>query len=66
MVLMNLSTGQEQRCRHREQTLDTAGEGEGGETKSSFGTFTSSYVKQIANGKLLRKTELNPVLCGKF
>ena len=29
-VLMNLSAGQEQRCRHREQTLDTAGEGEGG------------------------------------
>ena len=29
MVLMNLSAGQEQRCRHRKQTLHTAGEGGG-------------------------------------
>ena len=30
MVLLNLFSRQEERCRHREQTLDTAGEGEGG------------------------------------
>ena len=29
-VLMNLFAGQEYRCRHREQTVDTVGEGEGG------------------------------------
>ena len=37
--------------------MDTVGEGEGGKNEdSSTGTFTSSYVKQIANGKLLGKT----------
>jgi len=30
MVLMNLFAGQEWRNRHREETLDTVGEGEGG------------------------------------
>ena len=32
MVLTNLFAWQEEGCRHTEQTLDTAGEGEGGMT----------------------------------
>ena len=30
MVLMRLSAGQQWRCRHREQTVDTVGEGDSG------------------------------------
>ena len=30
MVLMNLFAGQQMTCRHRQQTVDTAGEGEVG------------------------------------
>ena len=30
MVLINLFAGQQQRQKHKEQTLDTVGEGEGG------------------------------------
>ena len=30
MVLVNLLAGQQQRQKHKEQTLDTVGEGEGG------------------------------------
>ena len=45
-VLMNLFVGQEYRCRHREQTLDTMGEGEGGmNQESSTEKYTLSYVK---------------------
>ena len=49
MVLMRLSAGQQWRCRHREQTVDTVGEGEDGMNReSSIETYTISYVKQIA------------------
>ena len=57
MVQMNLYAGQEYRCRHREQTLDSMGEGEGGmNQESSTEKYTSSYVKMIANGKLMYNT----------
>jgi len=40
-VLMNLFAGQEYRCRHREQTVDTVGEGEGGTNwESSIDIYT--------------------------
>ena len=35
MVLMNLFAGQEQRCRHRERTVDTAEEAVGGTNSES-------------------------------
>ena len=40
MVLMNLPAGQQWRCRHREQTVDTVQEGDGGmNTESSIETY---------------------------
>ena len=48
MVLMNLFAGQHQRCRCREQTLDTVGEGEGGMNwDSSIETYTSITMCKI-------------------
>ena len=52
MVQMNLFAGQEQRCRHREETLDLAGEGEGGtNSQSTIVIDTLPRVKQIASGQ---------------
>ena len=51
MVLMNLFSGQEQRCRHREQIVDTAEEGDG-----STETYILPYLKQIANENFLYNT----------
>ena len=40
MVLMNLPAGQQWRCRHREQTVDTVQEGDSGmNTESSIETY---------------------------
>ena len=51
MVLMNLYVGQQQRCRHREQTVGSVGEGEGGmNLESSTTTDTLPYAKGIASG----------------
>ena len=51
---MNLFAGQQWRRRHREQTVDTAGEGEGGTNgETSMETYTLPYVKYIASGNLL-------------
>ena len=46
MVLMNLFAGQELRGKHREQTLNTVGEGEGDTSQeSSTDIYTQSCVK---------------------
>ena len=64
MILMNLFAGQEWRHRHREQTLDTAGEGEGGTNwESSTETYALPCVKWIANGNFLYNTWWLPVVC---
>ena len=53
-LLMNLFAGQQWRRRHREQTVDTAGEGEGGTNgETSMETYTLPYVKYIASGNSL-------------
>ena len=49
MVPMNLSAGQQWRCRHREQTHDMGGSGEGDggvKRESGLETCTPAYVKQ--------------------
>ena len=46
MVLMNLFAGQEQRCRHREQTSGQS-RGKGGWEESSSETYMIPYVKQL-------------------
>ena len=56
MILMNLFAGQEQRYRHREKTLDIAGEGEGEMYGSVTWKLTLPYVNEIANEKLLYNT----------
>ena len=46
MVLINLFAGQQQRQKHKEQTLDTVGEGEGGMIReSSIETYALPYAK---------------------
>ena len=48
MVLMNLFPGKESRCRYREQTAVTGGEGECGTNgESNTDIYTLSCVKQI-------------------
>ena len=45
----------------KKSRLDTVGGGEGGlNWKSSIETYTLPYVKQIANGKMLYKTRVQP------
>ena len=57
MVLVNLSAGQEGRLGHREQSVDTAGEGESGTNgESSIDIYTLSCVKYTATDKLLHNT----------
>ena len=52
MVLMNLSAGQQWRCRHREPTCGHSWGREGGmDWKSNTETYTLQYVKQITSGK---------------
>ena len=46
MVLMNSFAGQEQRCRHREQTSGQS-RGKGGWEESSIETYMLTYVKQL-------------------
>ena len=57
MILMSLSTVQQWRCRHREQTCGHgagSGVGEGGTNgEGSMKLYTLTYVKQIASGNLL-------------
>ena len=51
MVPMGLRARQQQRRRHREQTVDTVGEGEGGaDWERSPETSALPYVKWIAGG----------------
>ena len=51
MVLMNLFAGQQWRHSQREQTLDTAGEGDSGTNwESSTETYALPCVKWIARG----------------
>ena len=58
---MNLFAGQEWRHRHREQTLHTVREAEGGMNRdSSTDIYTLPCVKQIVNGKLLLAQETQP------
>ena len=53
MVLMKLFAGQQWRCRHREQTVDTVVVGESGMNgESSIDMCILSCVKQIASEKL--------------
>ena len=61
---MNPFAGQ-WRCRHREQTVDTAWVGEGGtHGETSMETYTLPYVKYIASGNLLYVTGRSDlVLC---
>ena len=58
MVLMNLFTGKEWRCRCRNSLVDTVGERESGTNgESSINIYTLSCVKYIAGEKLLYNTE---------
>ena len=60
MVLMNVFSGQQWRCRHREQEnrlVDTVGEGESGMNSDSImETYTLPYVKSVASENLLCRT----------
>ena len=62
---MSLHAGQQQRRRHREQTLDTFGEGECGTNwEKSIETYALPYVKWIARWDLLYDTgSSNLVIC---
>ena len=53
MVLMNLSEGQEQRFRHREQTYEHSRGWRLGQTENSTEIYPLPNIKQIANEKLL-------------
>ena len=57
MILLNLFARQEQRCQCREQTCEYNGERGWWAELSSTEPYTLPYVKQIARGKLLYKTE---------
>ena len=65
MVLTNLFTGQQWRCRQREPTCGHSGGGEGGiDWKSNTETYTLQYVKQRASGNLPYDTgNPKPVFC---
>ena len=58
MVLMNQFEGQQQECRHREETCrQSRGRRECDQLReSSIDTYTLPYVNQIANGGLLYNT----------
>ena len=57
LVLMNLYSGQQWRCRHSDQTRVHSGGGEHGTNQESgTETCTLPYVKQIASGNLLHDT----------
>ena len=63
MVLINRFAGLEQQYRLGEQTLDMAGEGEGGTNgESSIDMYTLPCVKQRARGKPQCSTE-SPAWC---
>ena len=61
MVPMNLSAGQEQTHRRREQTCGHGGGTERtGQTESSHEIYTSPCVKETASGKLPYDTGAQP------
>ena len=64
---MNPFAGQ-WRCRHREQTVDTAWVGEGGtHGETSMETYTLPYVKYIVSGNSLYDAgRSNPMLCANL
>ena len=65
MVMMILHAGQQRRHRHKQQILDSVGEGEDSMIwETSIETYTLPYVKQITSASLMYGIgHPKPVLC---
>ena len=64
MVLMNLSAGQQWRCRHREQTCGHSGGRVGASWESDIEIYTLPFGKQKASGNWLYDAgSANLLLC---